>query len=205
MEPNIAGISKKVWNIVRVAIFMIKKGLCKRKLFMDLNLMMKRGKLAGKALGKNLMFHHHHHHKHDEFTSQVGLATPTNNDGGPPREYEFSCSNTPLYRHYFTNKNKKNKSPKYLPLEDGENVNLEDVNNVLQMMLRDEEVTGVLAAASPVLPGLGYGRSPAVRQLRITDSPFPVKNSEEDNKHVDLAAEAFINKFYSQLKQQKYY
>ncbi|KAI7747914.1 hypothetical protein M8C21_007739 [Ambrosia artemisiifolia] len=34
--------------------------------------------------------------------------------------------------------------------------------------------------ASPAL--LGFGRSPVVRQPRVTDFPFPVNNVEEDNR-----------------------
>uniref|UniRef100_A0A803MLT7 Uncharacterized protein n=1 Tax=Chenopodium quinoa TaxID=63459 RepID=A0A803MLT7_CHEQI len=163
---------------------------------MDLNFMMKRGKIAGKKVLKNLMFHNH---------PQGGVGGQSNlpNDS---REYEFSCSDTPLYRHYFTNKRKNTRHqindhyymPYPLTLEDG---NLEDFNSVLEMMLCNEEAGGGLSAPSPALPGLGFGRSPTVRQLRITDSPFPVQNVEED-KHVDQAAEDFINNFYSQLKLQ---
>ncbi|KAI7725133.1 hypothetical protein M8C21_031346 [Ambrosia artemisiifolia] len=43
--------------------------------------------------------------------------------------------------------------------------------------------------ASPAL--LRFGRSPVVRQLRVTDFPFPVNNVEEDNR-VDEVAEHFI-------------
>ncbi|KNA12998.1 hypothetical protein SOVF_120790 [Spinacia oleracea] len=172
---------------------------------MDLNMMMKRGKLAGKALG-NIMFHLDNH----LFASQGGGGV-----GGGHEEYEFSCSNTPSYRHYFTNKRKNHRQQNNInnkdqcfympsPLQGGENnVSLEDVNNVLEMMLRNEETIGggFSAAASPAFPG----RSPAVRQLRITDSPFPVRDMDQNNnnKHVDQAAEDFIKNFYSQLRQQK--
>ena len=54
--------------------------------------------------------------------------------------------------------------------------------------------------ASPALPG--FGRSPMVRQLRITDSPFPLKDIDEDSE-VDKAAEEFIERFYNDLKKQK--
>lgn len=53
--------------------------------------------------------------------------------------------------------------------------------------------------ASPALPG--FGKSPMVRQLRITDSPFPLRDVEEDS-HVDEAAEEFISKFYKDLRRQ---
>ena len=56
------------------------------------------------------------------------------------------------------------------------------------------------AAASPMLPG--FGQTPLVRQLRITDSPFPLRDVDEDNGYIDKAAEDFINWFRKGLKQQ---
>ncbi|KAI3761583.1 hypothetical protein L1987_52003 [Smallanthus sonchifolius] len=52
--------------------------------------------------------------------------------------------------------------------------------------------------ASPALPG--FGRSPMVRQLRVTDSPFPLSNVGDS--HVDEAAEQFISRFYNDLRRQ---
>ncbi|KAF2285227.1 hypothetical protein GH714_039053 [Hevea brasiliensis] len=57
----------------------------------------------------------------------------------------------------------------------------------------------VVEASPMVLPG--FGKSPIVRQLRITDSPFPLK--DEGDSQVDKAAEEFIKKFYKDLKLQK--
>lgn len=53
--------------------------------------------------------------------------------------------------------------------------------------------------ASPELHG--FVRSPVVRELRVTDSPFPVSGVEEDSR-VDDAAERFISQFYSELRRQ---
>ena len=56
--------------------------------------------------------------------------------------------------------------------------------------------------ASPALPG--FGRSPmVVRQLRVTDSPFPVAGGGDEDCHVDKAAEEFINRFYKEWRLQK--
>ncbi|GER45008.1 Avr9/Cf-9 rapidly elicited protein 146 [Striga asiatica] len=60
-------------------------------------------------------------------------------------------------------------------------------------------VMAASAAASPALPG--FGRSPLVRRLRVTDSPFPLRDVEE-SCHVDEAAEEFIMKFYRDLRHQ---
>ncbi|CAK9174559.1 unnamed protein product [Ilex paraguariensis] len=200
MEPNIPVLAKKFWSIVRVAFFMLRKGISKRKLMLDLNLMMKRGKIAGKAL-QNLMFHHAHNwssasssatfnrHSHDGHLS----FSPA---GG---EYEFSCSNSPAYPNFqfLFNLNKRKPHHSNLfpcahaPPTDDDLVTVNAVVKALEMLNSE--------AASPALPG--FGRSPMVRQLRVTDSPFPLREVEEDN-HVDEAAEKFIMKFYSDLRRQ---
>lgn len=54
--------------------------------------------------------------------------------------------------------------------------------------------------SSPMLPG--FGQTPLVRQLRITDSPFPLKSEEDDDNYVDKAAEEFIKRFYKELRRQ---
>ena len=183
MEQSIPEIARKIWHIMRVAFFMLRKGICKRKILMDLNMMMKRGKIAGKALN-NLLFHHHHN------TSYGGSHLSYS------QEYEFSCSNTPLYRQYFTtHKRKTHHHNRHCHQYEAAVADL-DINGVFEMM------DTVAVEASPILPGLGFGRSPMVRQLRITDSPFLVQNADEDS-HVDEAAEEFIQKFYSQLMQQQ--
>ncbi|ONK69742.1 uncharacterized protein A4U43_C05F26250 [Asparagus officinalis] len=49
--------------------------------------------------------------------------------------------------------------------------------------------------------------SPRVRQLRVTDSPYPLRGEEEeeeeDGNQVDKDAEKFIKRFYEQLRLQK--
>ena len=75
-------IAKGLWNVLRITFFMIRKGLIsKRKLMMDMNLMMKRGKFLRKSLS-NLMSHHHH--SRHVTRGSFGL-----------QEYKFSCSNSP--------------------------------------------------------------------------------------------------------------
>ncbi|XP_018839148.1 uncharacterized protein LOC109004895 [Juglans regia] len=192
MEPNVPPvIAKRIWSIVRVAFFMLRKGISKRKLMLDLNMMMKRGKIAGKAI-TNLMFNHNHHH---------------NAASSAPREYEFSCSNTPNYTFHLSNKRRHHShnnhhhshffSCAHAPATlDDDLATMNAVKAVLMEMLNNEAAV----EASPALPG--FGRSPMVRQLRITDSPFPLREADEDS-HVDKAAEEFIERFYKQLRQQK--
>jgi hypothetical protein len=198
MEPNVPPvIAKRIWSIVRVAFFMLRKGISKRKLMLDLNMMMKRGKVAGKAIS-NLMFHHHHHHDPDRHVSFSA-----------PREYEFSCSNTPNYsfhinkrRHHNHNHNTHHHSNFFAcahapSILDDDVATVKAFNEVVLEMMNNEG----MVEASPALPG--FGRSPMVRQLRITDSPFPLRDIDEDSVHVDKAAEEFIERFYKELRQQK--
>nr|XP_016505410.1 PREDICTED: uncharacterized protein LOC107823298 [Nicotiana tabacum] len=53
--------------------------------------------------------------------------------------------------------------------------------------------------ASPALPG--FGRTPTVRQLRVTDSPFPLRDGE-GNSQVDEKADEFISRFYRDLRRE---
>ncbi|XP_075503997.1 uncharacterized protein LOC142541333 [Primulina tabacum] len=182
MEQNLPIRAKKVWSIVRVLYFMLRKGISKGKLFSDLNMMIQRGKSAGKAAIHNLMFHHH--------LVAASYSGRRFHDAGGNLEYEFSCSNSPAYPTFHLPSfiiNKRKHSHAQPPI-DGELLvaALEMINS---------------AAASPALPG--FGPSPMVRQLRITDSPFPLSDAriDEDNR-VDEAAEEFIMKFYKDLKRQ---
>ncbi|KZV58826.1 hypothetical protein F511_18663 [Dorcoceras hygrometricum] len=185
MEQNMPIIAKKFWKILRVAYFMLRKGISKGKILADLNLMLKRGKIAGKLEAiHNLMFHHHHHTSSAaaDSTQHHQLSFPT-----PLNEYEFSCSNTPAHPtfHLPFHLNKR-KHPKAAPPLDADLV-----AEALEIFSS--------ATASPALSW--FGPSPVVRQLRVTDSPYPLREIEEDN-HVDEAAEEFIAKFYSDLKRQ---
>lgn len=191
MEQNQSVLAKKVWSMVRVAYYMLRKGISKRKLLLDLNMMVKRGKIAGKAM-QNLIFHNHKfttkHHSHDS----VHLSFPS-----PPRsEYELSCANSPATSNntfsLFSPHKKHNSKNKKV-----EEVDIMAINAVLMkaMALIDSE------NASPAL--LGFERNPIGRQLRVTDSPFPLSSVDDEDSHVvDEAAEVFINRFYNDLRMQ---
>ncbi|KAL8056135.1 hypothetical protein ABFX02_04G099700 [Erythranthe guttata] len=151
MEQNVPIVAKKIWKMVRVIYYMLRKEISKGKLFADLNMMMKRGKIAGKSAIKNLMLNHHHHHH---------AASPSTS-GRRSHDYEFSC---------------------------------------MDLMAAAVEMVNSAAAASPVLPG--FGPSPNVRKLRVTDSPFPLRDDVDEDCHVDEAAEVFIMNFYKDLRLQ---
>ncbi|KAJ8750844.1 hypothetical protein K2173_016025 [Erythroxylum novogranatense] len=193
MEASRQEVAKKLWHLVRVVMFMIRKGVSKSKLKVDLNFLVKRGnKLAGKAIGNLIMLHNHH-------SSSFSCRSNDAVSFVSPREYEFSCSNSPAFYPLYTHHKRKHhhlhqfsKSSKY-----------EDVTTVaaVQKMLEMLNKEVVVEASPLILPG--FGKSPMVRQLRITDSPFPLKDEDQDNGKVDKAAEEFIKKFYKDLKLQK--
>jgi hypothetical protein len=192
MENNVSIITKRVWSMIRVALFMLRKGISKGKLMMDLNMMVKRrGKLAGKAI-TNLMFHHGGSTSSRRSHVDTHLSTT--------REYEFSCSNTPNYK--FALNNKRHRTNYFSacahapPTQDEDIVTVNAVKAVLENMVNNNEV---IVEASPALPG--FGRTPKVRQLRVTDSPFPLNDTDTDAE-VDKAADAFIKRFYLQLRKQ---
>lgn len=197
--PQIAG--KKLWNIVRIMLYMLRKGMLKSKLILDIQIpfqdMLKRGKIAGKAIS-NLMLHPPHCS-----SSSFTCISNNNNDVAMSfitrREYEFSCSNSPKFPLYFAN-NKRRRNRK------GEIDVVQKVFEILNTTSTSHEAGGTtsIALASP-LALLGFGKSPNnVRKLRVTDSPFPIKDSEENyNSQVDKDAEEFIQKFYKDLKQQR--
>lgn len=201
-EQNLPVIAKKFWNIVRVAFFMLRKSIS-RKLMLDLNLIMKRGKIASKAAIQNLMFHHMIHQWSFTMTHReknLPFSPPHNNN-----EYEFSCSNTPNFQFPSFNFNKRNKN-KYLFSQSHDKKPMpmtheDDIIVLNAAMMKALEMIHESETASPganYLPG--FGRTPMVRQLRVTDSPFPL-NAEQDSR-VDEAAEAFISKFYRNLRWQ---
>ncbi|XP_062087559.1 uncharacterized protein LOC133794355 [Humulus lupulus] len=204
MEQNAPVVAKKIWDGVRVVFFMLRKGISKKKLLLDLNMMMKRGKIASKAAITNLMAFHAAGSTSSR-RSNVGESGPRLSSG----EYEFSCSNTPNYGPFNLGKPRRNHSHNFFgcahapPTLDDDVVTANALKAVLEILNNDQAVMNAAAGveASPALPG--FGRSPMVRQLRITDSPFPLREADEDSRQVDEAAEEFIKRFYKDLRLQQ--
>ncbi|XP_030448750.1 uncharacterized protein LOC115671344 [Syzygium oleosum] len=209
MEPRTPEVAKKLWSVVRTAAFMMRKGLfSKSKLMVDLQFMLNRGKLAGKAIG-NLMLHHYY----SSFTCRSDddvacIASASAYSSFAPREYEFSCSNTPANNPFFPKRGKHHRHHRHhgrrssghrhhLAPRYNDAGAISAVQKVLEML----NSADVVEASPMLLPG--FGKSPAVRQLRITDSPFPLKDDDGDGGEVDVAAEEFIRKFYKDLNLQK--
>ncbi|MCD7449338.1 hypothetical protein HAX54_051279 [Datura stramonium] len=186
MDQKLPVIAKKFWKIVRVAYFMLRKGLsCKTKLVIfDLNLLMKRGKIAGKAAIQNLMFPGHNINEGHQSTSK--------------EYYEFSCSNSPSFHLPFNLKKRINKHNHHaVPAIEHDNVLVMNAAVLKALEMLQSET------ASPALPG--FGRTPTVRQLRVTDSPFPLREADEGDiiiSRIDEKADEFISRFYRDLRRE---
>ncbi|XP_076894171.1 uncharacterized protein LOC143546375 [Bidens hawaiensis] len=189
-QQNKQVLPKKVWSVLRLFYYMLRKGVSNNKIWSDLNIIIKRAKIAGKAL-QNLLFHHHHN------WAAFAVNRPSRHlsfPSPPPGEYEYSCSATPTTTNH-----------KFSLFSYHKKHNNNNNNNNADAMAFNEAIIKAMEmihsdTASPMLPG--FGRSPVVRQLRVTDSPFPVIGVDEDS-HVDEAAEQFIIRFYSDLQRQK--
>lgn len=218
IEPRPSVVAKKLWNIVRIVLIMMRKGLAKSKIMGEFHLLLKRGKLAGKAMAENFILHHY-----SAFSCRSNDAVSFIS----PREYEFSCSNSPANTYNPFHFNKRNKHHhghhNYLSKSynyDDVSTTVTAVQKMLEIYLNNNNNSGTnnvnhsnnflhhhlggdqTVEASPLVTLPGFGRSPAVRQLRITDSPFPLKDEGGDSL-VDAKADDFIKKFYKNLKQQK--
>ncbi|KAK9101046.1 hypothetical protein Scep_024476 [Stephania cephalantha] len=128
-----------------------------------------------------------------------------------PRHHKTTSSPRPYYYHNHHNRHNGHFN-NYLSCKHPTDTidaitTVSAVQKVLEM-LNNSNNDGMAAAAgageaSPLV-FTGFGRStPRVRQLRVTDSPFPLKNPDDDDCHVDEEAEAFIKRFYEQLRLQK--
>ena len=157
---------------------------------MDMNLMMKRGKLLRKTWG-NLMSTHHH--SRSMARGSLGI-----------QEYEFSCSNSPNPVFFHLPKRKHHYFPCINPPEDIEEEAEEDAKAVVLLPKTPEFTVNFPFETTSEL-------APADKPSSLLLSPFSVRvsnySSEEEmdvggNRQVDDEAEEFIRRFYEQLRAQ---
>ncbi|KAI3975916.1 hypothetical protein MKX01_016599 [Papaver californicum] len=171
---------------------MMRKGLMsKRKLIMDINLMMKRGKLMRKSLGY-LMIHHQHHNSHDL----------TRGSFGNPQDYEFSCSNTP--NPVFSHMSKQDLDEEFEE-EAKAVVVVPKIGYSPEYAYKFQFST----TATPDLPPGDNKSSPLLSPfaVRVTDYSSEDENEIQlegmsSNPKVDDEAEDFTKRFYEQLRLQ---
>ncbi|XP_077228669.1 uncharacterized protein LOC143861671 [Tasmannia lanceolata] len=199
MEVHSPVIAKRLWNFLRIAFFMMRKGLIsKRKLIMDINLMMKRGKVIGKSIGKNLMFHHSRN-----ATRGFGL-----------QEYEFSCSNSPspVFFHVAKRKHKNFPSIPHFPCIHAQEDPDETLDPSAAIVLPKIEYSPKIECSPEYSYNFRFDMSDLTVGEKMSPivSPFSVRvsnYSQEDgingeSRQVDNEAEEFIRMFYEQLRAQ---
>nr|XP_043635937.1 uncharacterized protein LOC122607083 [Erigeron canadensis] len=181
MEKKSPLITKRIWKLVHVMFFMVKKRIAKTNILADLNMMIsKRGKIAGKALQNlNNMFHHNNH-------NNANIA--------PSGDYEFSCRNTPPYPLSLFSNHKKYHSKRDHDLS----------TTSPPLALDEDDCNDNMVINAAVLNVLNHMRTNGATSTppRITDSPFPETNGREDNGRVDEAAQMFINRFYNDRRRE---
>ena len=206
LEP---GLARRLWHVVLAVCHMLRRGLSRKRIMMDVHLLLGRGKLAGRAL-RGLLAHPagHGHLTAYGASSSSSLASFY----GHPREVEFSCTTTPSYLQHYG----------LFPFKGGRRgargeyggLDAAAVARAFDMLSAEVEAGGgtpavstaggvATATPSPMVAWI-LGRSPAgVRPLRVTDSPFPaVPEDGCCNERVDAEADDFIRKFYEQLRLQ---
>ncbi|KAL9440272.1 hypothetical protein AB3S75_019018 [Citrus x aurantiifolia] len=175
MEARPPVRAKKLCRMVRVILFMIQKGVTKSK-------------FIGKALNDAVLYDYgaiscRSHDMHASFVC--------------PREYEFSCSNSPAYQPYVIPS--LHVSRRKILHRAKDNKRQAASAAVAGCYREDDDVAASdvdVAEASPLV-------GPVRRGVRVTDSPFPLRDDDKDC-HVDKEAEEFIKKFYQQLRLQKW-
>ncbi|KAJ1409812.1 hypothetical protein SESBI_22438 [Sesbania bispinosa] len=181
--PNVADITcmdasrppGKVWKTVR---FVIQNGEWKSKVMQDMQEVMKRGKSIGKALN-NVMVRHHEALTCRPRDAHMSFVSPI--------EYQFSCSGSPPRPSRALSSRRK----------------LSPVTTVYGRRHQQRDSPAVMRMCrggtdNEVLVG---------RRVKITGSAAGsmLKDREEEEEfHVDQAAEEFIEKFYRELRLQKW-
>ncbi|KAI9120291.1 hypothetical protein K1719_007324 [Acacia pycnantha] len=195
MEVHSPVIAKRVWNVLRITFFMMRKGLIsKRKLIMDMNLMMKKGKLLRKSLGNLMSSHLHHHH-----SRSVGGGR-----GFGLQEYEFSCSNSPD-PVFFRVPERKQYHFNFPCINHPQVIEEEYPNKAVVLVPKTPEYTFNLRFDASDYLSPGDRRSPLRSPFSVRISNYSSEDENEDaagNDQVDHQAEDFIRRFYEQLRMQ---
>ncbi|XP_072966723.1 uncharacterized protein [Typha angustifolia] len=209
--------AKQLWHIIRTVYYMMLKGISKHNLMLELHLLFKRGKIAGKAISGILTHHHHYHTTLAGNSYPAALSCRTMDPAAAvyvPREVEFSCSNTPSFPFLYLSKRKNhhhydNHLHQHFHRRRGRHHSRESlyeydaaaIAKVFEVLNDSDSTSG---GDSPVW---SYAKSPAaaVRHVRITDSPFPVieEGEVEVDGGVDRKAEEFIRWFHEQQRLQQ--
>ena len=106
-------VARRFWRIVRIVCYMLRKGLSKRKLVTEFQLLRKISKIAGKAISGLLSNTKDPFRHHNYYTTGGAGASFSCRSVEPeisyfsPQEVQFSCSTTPSYPLFLTKRKRK--------------------------------------------------------------------------------------------------
>lgn len=213
-------VAKRLWKMLRITFFMIRKGLISKrsKMLMDMNLMMKKGKLLRKSLS-NLMS--------SSKSAPRGRSGGGGGGGFGVHDYEFSCSNSP--NPVFLHMPKRNNKHYYhfnFPCIQAPNV-FEGSPPIEVLDVESSNVNVATKAVVTTVPktpeymfnlrfefdyasefAAGERKSPILSpfSVRISNYSALEENNEEVGNNggtqVDDLAEDFIRRFHEQLRTQ---
>ncbi|GAB4837170.1 hypothetical protein Ancab_002081 [Ancistrocladus abbreviatus] len=166
---------KRLSNVGRRTINTLINAIPKGKPAVDLHLIMKRGKILAQAVG-DLMVRHHYYATLTCRSTDVHLPVELRR-----KEYEFSCSSTPVVLFPFHVRKSKRRYSDH----DGDGSNhLHIVGRTSQAPLVEEEDAVV------------------VEEMGVGNSTVSLRRVEDEGGCVDWAAEVFIKRFYEELRLQ---
>lgn len=187
MEVHSPMVARRLWKVLRITFFMIRKGfISKRKMIMDMNLMMKKGKLLRKSLS-NLMSSKRMSH---------------GSGGFMVHDYEFSCSNSPN-PVFFHKRNKHHFNFPCINVPDEFEVEVEVERSKDNMVIVPKTPEYMFNFAANEF-GIGERKSPLLSPFSVRVSNYSALEGIEEvgNGQVDDQAEDFIKRFYEQLRTQ---
>jgi len=176
LEEGERGLRKKsrMWNSLRIAIFMMRRGLLKRRKLLQVLRKRKRG---FKVFGKNLQLFHRHH------------MTPSPRGFGL-HYHEFSCSNSPANPPLHFTKKKLITAQHYFPCIQPHT----DESPTFAAASWLEQMNTIQSSEG--------GSSMETYQLAHGEEFSPSPPAEGAGQ-VDREAEEFIDRFYKQIKFQR--
>lgn len=177
LEEGERGVRKKsrLWNKLRIAIFVMRRGLLKRRTLLqeDLQVLRKRG---FKVFGENLQLFHRHH------------MTPSPRGFGI-NEYEFSCSNSPANPPLHFTKKKLITAHHYFSCIHPHTV---------------ESPTFAAASWLDQTNAIEFSEGESnIEAYQLADGEELSTATPAEGGPVDREAEEFIDRFYKQIKFQR--
>lgn len=196
MDPSgPPGVAEKLSKTMRLMSFHIQNGVSCCKVMQDVQVMMKRGKNLGKSLN-NVMVRHHE------------ALTCRPRDGHmsfvSPMEYQFSCSGSPPRpSQAFSNGSNRKWSPAYHTRSQQHHA----LHYSHGSPGRRRRVIGLCRGDDTLdFVGPGLKQPPVERRAKITESSSMLSDAKDriEEYRVDEAAEEFIERFYRELRLQKW-